>query len=130
MKIDQSMELIRKILMAVVAVVTLLAEDVYTRQDLETDAMTWMKLVWYFNRARQESRRKSELTRHNWTQHRAAIEAGQVVTPVRPFWLDLLDAEGQVVYRGGMTAAALARASGLSYKHGVRRGEPTRGVVG
>jgi hypothetical protein len=36
-------------------------------------------------------------TRHNWTQHRAAIEAGQVVTPVRPFWLDLLDAEGQVV---------------------------------
>ena len=45
----------------------------------------------------QKSQRKSELTRHNWTQHRAAIEAGQVVTPVRPFWLDLLDAEGQVV---------------------------------
>jgi hypothetical protein len=81
MKIDQSMELARKILLADVAVVTLLPEDVYTKRAYETDAMTWMKLVWYFNRGHQESRRKSELTRHNWTQHRAAIEAGQVVTP-------------------------------------------------
>jgi hypothetical protein len=70
MKIDQSMELAKKTLMADVTIVTLLPEDVYTKRAYETDAMTWMKLVWYFNRARQESERKSELTRHNWTQHR------------------------------------------------------------
>jgi hypothetical protein len=89
------MALARRILMADVTLVTLLPQDVNTKRAYETDAMTWMKLVWYFNRAREESQRKSELTKHNWTQHRAAIEAGQVVTPVRPFWLDLLDAEGQ-----------------------------------
>jgi DNA invertase Pin-like site-specific DNA recombinase len=90
MNINQSIQLARRLLEKGIDIVTLLPEDKYTGAGL-SDAMTWMKLVMYFERAHQESKMKAARTGENWGQARKKIAAGVVVGGSHPFWLDLVD---------------------------------------
>lgn len=89
-KIHQSMKLVEKIVLAGIDIVTLMpSEDRFTRADYESSSMTWMKLVWIFDRAHNESRMKSERCKENWSEKRKEIAEGKIVTAVCPFWLDV-----------------------------------------
>jgi DNA invertase Pin-like site-specific DNA recombinase len=86
MKLDKSLELIREILRAGVAVVIVPTGEVYEPSGL-SDPMVWTRLVWEFERAYREGERRAEYARDNWGRKRQDIQERKIVTAWCPFWL-------------------------------------------
>ena len=89
--IDDMMQLVRKILLADVAIITLAPERELYKKDLN-DLVKIIELLLIASRAREESERKSDRSISNWDKKRHdAIEKNIPIGGYRPSWLDWLD---------------------------------------
>jgi len=89
-QIDVSIKLAQRILEAGVSIVTLMPERVY-KPDCLSEPLTWMELVWNFNRAHEESKIKSGRLREKWSQRRLAMQERKIVSRRLPFWISVED---------------------------------------
>ena len=90
-KIDDSLELAKKILKAGVDIVTLMPERRYNADSLN-NLQERLELEFTFHRAHDESKIKSERLREKWAQRRKQMrESKKVVSKRVPFWISVED---------------------------------------
>jgi DNA invertase Pin-like site-specific DNA recombinase/urease gamma subunit len=89
-QIDVSIKLAQRILEAGVSIITLVPERVYS-PDCLSQPLTWMELVFHFDRAHAESKLKSGRLKEKWAQRRIAMLEKKVVSRRLPFWISVED---------------------------------------
>ncbi len=95
--VDTMYQLVRKILVSGVKLVTLKPERELQKANL-SDLVSIMEILVYASRAREESERKSDRAISAWEKRRQeAVEHGKPVGRYCPSWLDLTDGKFKVV---------------------------------
>ena len=121
--IDDMQQLVRQILLADVDLITLGPEKHLTKAHLN-DVLAIMELVIYASRAREESERKSDRAKSNWSAKREqAAKEKKPFGKQGPSWLDIVDGKWTITKEksatikrifkmalGGMGETAIAKA--------------------